>query len=171
MNGFSNERRTRRSFFGHAGAALAAPLAATAALAGEHGDGAGDVAERLVALEDIAAIRALQRRYVRLVGTGRGEDLAALFAEPRQASIDDRVRSAVADADDTIAVAANGTATARVACTVETATPIEGCGTLVEMARLQGDGIVKRSETRVLESTFVKRNGFWKIEHAEFLNE
>ena len=171
MHGFSNERRTRRSFFGHAGAALAAPLTATAALAGEHDDGASDVAQRLAALEDVAAIRALQRRYVRLVGTGHGEDLAALFAEPRQASIDEHVRSAVADADDTIAVAANGTATARVACTVETATPIQSCGTLVEMARLQGDGIVRRSETRVLESTLVKHNGVWKIERVEFLNE
>ncbi len=166
-----NGKPTRRNFLGHAGAALAAPLTATAALAGEHDAGAGNLAGRLAALEDVSAIRALQRRYVRLVGAGRGQELAALFAEPGQASIDDHVLSAVADADDTIAIAANGTATARVTCTVETATPIESCGTLVEMARLQGDGLVTRSETRMLESTFVKHNGTWKIEHAEFLNE
>jgi hypothetical protein len=163
-----NAKPTRRSFFGHAGAVLAAPLSATAAFAGEHA-GPGDVAGRLAALEDLNAIRALLRRYVRLVGTGRREELGALFADPERASIDEHVRSAVADTDDTIAIAANGTATARVACTVETATPIERCGTLVEMARLQGDGFVRRSETRVLESSFVKRNGIWKIEHAEFL--
>ena len=48
------------------------------------------------------------------------------------------------------------------------ATPIDGCGTLVEMARLQGDGLVERSERRVLVSSFVKRDGVWKFENAEF---
>jgi hypothetical protein len=50
---------------------------------------------------------------------------------------------------------------------VTTATPIESCGTLVEMARLQGDGVIKRAERQVLTSSFVKRDGAWKIERAE----
>jgi hypothetical protein len=142
--------RTRRSFFVTAGATLAAPLAATAPLAGER-DGAGYLAGRRSALEDVDAIRAL---------------LAALLAEPARLGLDAGTHIA-ADRNDAIAIAADGIATARVPCTIETATPIESCGTLVEMARLQGDGVVRRSERRVLASTFVKRNGTWHIEHSE----
>lgn len=141
-----NDQRTRRSFFG---AALAAPLAATAAVTAEPEDA---LAARLAELEDANAIRAV---------------LAALLAEPAQLQLDASVRRITADRDDTIAVAADGTATARVACTIETATPIESCGTLVEMARLQGDGVVKRNERRLLTSSFVKRNGTWHIEQTE----
>lgn len=144
-----SNQRTRRSFFGQAGAALAAPLAATAAVAAEPDDA---LAARLAALEDANAIRAL---------------LAALLAEPARLRLDPGVQSIAADRDDTIDVTAGGTATARVACTIETATPIESCGTLVEMARLQGDGVIKRSERRVLTSTFVKRDGIWQIERTE----
>ena len=46
--------------------------------------------------------------------------------------------SNVPDGDDTIAIFTDGTATARLPCIVATASPIESCGTLVEMARLQG---------------------------------
>ena len=143
-----NERRTRRSFFGHAGAALAAPLAAVASAAPT---GDEDLAARLATLEDSNAIRAL---------------LPALLVDPKRLGLDARVRSLAADRDEAIAIAPDGSATVRLACTVETATPIESCGTLVEMARLQGDGIVKRSERGVLISTFVKREGTWKFQHA-----
>ncbi len=50
---------------------------------------------------------------------------------------------------------------------METATPISGEGTLIEMARLQGDGMIKRSERRVLYGSFVKRNGIWTIDRVE----
>jgi hypothetical protein len=161
---------TRRTFFGHAGAALAAPLAAGAALARDTDDGS-DLAARLAALEDAAALRDLQQTFARLLCAGAYAEVAALFADPARASIDTGVRLLVpaADADDAVTVAAGGTATARLGCTVEIVTPIAGDGTLVEMARLQGDGFVKRSERRVLASSFVKRNGLWKFEHAELL--
>jgi hypothetical protein len=146
MNGVGN--KTRRSFFGQAGAALAAPLAGATALAAD-GD---DVAARLARLEDTNAIRAL---------------LAALLAEPARMGLTPDVRGIFADRDDTISVAHDGTATARVSCTVERATPIESCGTLVEMARLQGDGVVKGTERRVLHGSFVRRNGIWEFDHAE----
>jgi hypothetical protein len=161
-----NDKPTRRSFFGHAGAAIAAPLAATAAFAGER-DGAGFLAGRLAALEDVNAIRALQQRYTRLVGAGRAEAIAALFADPAGAALDGHVRGVVIDGDDTITIASDGTAAARVPCIVTTATPIESCGTLVEMARLQGDGFVSGSERRVLESRFVKRDGVWHFASVE----
>jgi hypothetical protein len=164
-----SSKPTRRSFFGQASAALAAPLAATAALAGESRDG-GDVAARLAALEDTNAIRALHQRYARLVTAGAGAraELTALFADPVRAVVAENVRSLTPDGEVAVTIAADGTATARVACTVETATPIEPCGTLVDMARLQGDGVLKRSEQRALESSFVKRDGVWQFVNAGF---
>jgi hypothetical protein len=156
--------RTRRSFFCHAGAALAAPFAATAAFAGEHG--MPYAATRVAALEDAAAIRALQQRFARLVGTGK--TVAALFADPSRAALDTNVRSVIIDGDDAIELSSGGTATARAPCIVTTATPIENCGTLVEMARLQGDGIVARSERRMLETSYVKRGGVWKIDRVTY---
>jgi hypothetical protein len=163
-----NGKPTRRSFFGHAGAALAAPLAATVAFAGEH-DGASYVWGRITALEDANAIRGLQRRYARLVGAGKPKALAALFPAAASAPCDERVRRVIIDGDDAIEIRSDGTATARVQCIVTTATPIEGGGTLVEMARLQGDGVVRRSEKRVLASSFVKIDGAWKITRVELL--
>jgi hypothetical protein len=72
------------------------------------------------------------------------------------------------DGEHTIAIATDGTASARLRCTVEAATPIEGCGTLVDMARLQGDGFVVRSERRLLVGAFVKRAEGWTLERATF---
>ena len=46
---------------------------------------------------------------------------------------------------------------------------IEPCGTLVDMARVQGDGVLKRSEQRALASSFVKRDGIWQFVNVEFL--
>src|SRR6185503_18273959 len=93
---------TRRKFFGGA-AALAAPLAAGTAVASD------DLAARLAALEDQSAIRALLLAWARDVGAGKVAAPAA------------NVRSLALDADAAIAVGLNGTATARVSCTVETA--------------------------------------------------
>ena len=166
MNRFTNRRGTRRSFFGHAGAALAAPFAATGAFAGEL-HGTRYIVGRRDAVDDVNAIRALQQRYARLVSAGSSEAIAPLFTDPARASVEEHVRSVVVDGDDAIAIYTDGTATARVPCAVTTATPIESCGTLVEMARLQGDGLVVRSERRVLVSAFAKRDGVWRFENAK----
>ena len=139
---------TRRRFFGGA-AALAAPLATGAAVAGD------DLAARLAALEDESTIRAVLRGWAQDVSAGK---LTASVAN---------IRSLTLDSDLSVSVAANGTATARVPCIVETATPIDGDETLVEMARQQGDGVVRRSERRVLASTLVKHGGIWILERTE----
>jgi len=145
-----NRKPTRRSFFGQASLVLAAPVTALAA------EGRGDdVAARLAALEDANAIRELLHRYAKRVSDG-------VDAPPAP-----EVRSVALDSDPEIDVAANGTATARARCTVTTATPIESCGTLVDMARLQGDGVVKHVERRVLHGRLVKRQGVWRLETAE----
>ena len=139
---------TRRRFFGGA-AALAAPLATGAAVAGD------DLTARLAALEDENTIRAVLRGWAQDVSAGK---LTASVAN---------IRSLTLDSDLSVSVAANGTATARVPCIVETATPIDGDETLVEMARQQGDGVVRRSERRVLAGTLVKRGGIWILERTE----
>jgi len=164
---------TRRIFFGHAGAALSAPLtvAATLAAAGQGADAEG-VSARLAALEDQNAIRALLKTYVRLVNTGAHEEIATLFADPAAALVDANVRRVSADGfgeHDVIDVRpAAGTAAARLLCTVETETPIGPSCTLVQMARIQGEGVLKKSERRVLESAYVKQHGRWKLTRAAY---
>jgi hypothetical protein len=156
---------TRRVFFGAASAALAAPIAATATTP-------EDLAARMAALEDANAILALQHAYVRLVNAGAHAEVAKLFADPSAAPLDTDVRRLSADRfgeHDVVDVSpAVGTATARTHCTVETETAIGPSCTLVEMARLQGDGVIRKAERRVLESTYVKQNGVWKIERAAY---
>lgn len=160
---------TRRSFFGRAGAALVAPLAATQALARD--DAGGDLAARIAELEDVNAVRALQRAFARSVNTGSRDELAALFDDPAGAQLAQDVRSIAVETfgeRDFIELGGDGTATAQSPCTVESATAIGPACTLVEMARLQGDGFVRRTEHGVLETSFVKRGGVWKIAHAVF---
>jgi hypothetical protein len=152
---------------------LSAPLAISATLAAKgQGSDAEDLSARVAALEDANAIRALHQTYVRLVNASAHEEVATLFADPSAALVDDNVRNLSADRlgeHDVIDVApVDGTATARLHCTVETATAIEPSCTLVQMARLQGEGVVKKSERRVLESTCVKQNGIWKFERAAY---
>ena len=135
---------TRRKFFGGA-AALAAPLAAGATVARDD----------LAVLDDASAIRTLLLNWAHALNTGKITAPAA------------NVRSLTLDADANVAVDANGMATAHVPCTIETATPLDGNETLVEMARQQGDGVVRRSEQRVLHGSFVKQDGFWRFAKAE----
>ena len=139
---------TRRSFFSSA-ALLAAPIGASTAATSD------DVAARLAALEDANAIRALLRDWARGV-------VAGVAAAPAA-----NVYGLTLNDDVSITVAADGTATASVPCVVETATPIDGNETLVEMARLQGDGVVRRAERRVLHGSFVKRDGCWHFASTE----
>jgi hypothetical protein len=143
-----NDTTTRRRFFGGA-AALAAPLAGTTAVASD------DLAARLAALEDENTIRALLRDWARGIGDGKVAAPAA------------NIRGLTLDADVSITVAENGTASASVPCTIATATPIGGDETLVEMARLQGDGVVKGTERRVLYGRLVKQEGAWQLASAD----
>jgi hypothetical protein len=150
-----------------AGATLAAPLSAAGAPAPS--TRTEQLAALLAAIEEQSAIRSVHQRYVRFVNTGAYAELAALFAHAGTA-VDRTIRSLSPDADVAVSLADDGTATSRVACTVETATPIEGGGTLVEMAQLQGDGFVAHSERRVLASSFIKIDGVWKIERTEWIS-
>jgi hypothetical protein len=160
----------RRGFLWKASAALAAPLAIGAASARAPGERDASRA-RLAQLEDVNAIRELTRSYVRHVNAGAHDEAAALFAQRARAD----TRSALTLAadplggEDAIEIAASGaTATARLHCTAQIETPIEPVTPLVEMARAQGGGVLKRTERGVLEATYMKRDGRWKIERLAF---
>lgn len=165
----TNTVSTRRRFFWKAGAVLSAPLAAVAADAEGKSAGNDDALKaHLAMLEDIEAIRLLHRTYAGLVNAGAHRDAARLFAAPARADIDTRIRSLTADRfgehDVTEIAADRETAMTRIHCIVVTETPLEPRCTLVEMARAQGDGVARRSERVVLESSYVKRHGAWKID-------
>jgi hypothetical protein len=163
----------RRRFMWKAGTALAAPaaIAVPAARSAALVDDATSQA-RLALLEEQNAIRAAIRALVRHVNgyPGAAGELAHVCANPARVRLD-AVRALTPDpagAADAIEIAADGrTAAARLHCTAETESPIPACP-LVEMARAQGGGVLRRTERGVLETAFLKSNGGWTIERADF---
>lgn len=161
---------TRRGFFLKAGALVSAPLAAAGAGTRAAADDA--LTARLAELEDREAIFELHRRLVRCVNAGDRSALASLFDDPAAADVDfdSSLRRLLTGPDADVEIvaheAARGTARVRLRCIAETETPIEPSCTLVEMARLQGEGVVRRSEPRVLEHGLVRRDGVWRIARA-----
>lgn len=143
----SRDFATRRRFFLGAGAAALAAPAALGAVPGAASNGADEGAAleaRLAALEDATALRELQREHARQLSARELHDIAIEIAGDRR------------------------TATARATCLVVIESPIEAPGcTLVDMARAQGEGVLRRSERRMLEQTFVRRDGVWKMDRAE----
>jgi hypothetical protein len=164
---------TRRSFIQTAGVALSVPLAAAAASAptsvGERGD---PVAARLAWLEDRDAIRALNQEYARRTNGGALGDVASLFADPSQAPVESDIRGIAADdfgARDVIDLAPDRqTATGLLHCTVSLEHEIGPRCPLVEMAREQGGGVLRRTEHVVFERVYVRREGIWKIQRSTF---
>lgn len=163
---------TRRGFFWKAGAALSAPLAlASAEAEPARRDENESLRERLARLEDERAIAALRRAYMERVNAGAHAAVAALFVDPEAARLDHDVRSLAAGAlaeHDTVEIAADRrSASSTLLCAVDLETPIDepGC-TLVEMARLQGEGLLRRTEQFVLEQSYGKRRNGWKIERS-----
>jgi hypothetical protein len=143
---------TRRSFIQTAGAALSVPLAAAAATVSVSAE--GDLLNaRIARLEDLDAIRSLNLEYARQVNAGE---------------IDAGVGTIAPDGfgeQDVIDIALDRqTATARLHCTLTLETAIGPECPLVDMARQQGGGVVRRTEHGVFEHTYVRREGIWKIE-------
>ena len=118
--------------------------------------------------EDVNAIRTLQQTYARLVNSGARDEARKLFADPATAEVASSIRSLSADGfgeHDAIEIAPDRkTATARTHCTVQTETAIGPNCTLVEMAREQGEGVLRRTDKRVLASAYVNQGEVWKIE-------
>ncbi len=164
---------TRRSFIQATGAALSVPLAAAAAGPAAGPAGTGDpLAARLAHIEDLQAIRALNQAYARLVSSGPAEAVAALFADPARVQIDPDVRGLTPDGfgeQDLIDIASDRqTATSTLPCAVHLETAIGPDCPLVEMARQQGGGVVRRTERGVLEHAYVRHDGVWKIQRAAY---
>ena len=166
----STKTATRRSFMAVAGAALSAPVAAAAATSSSWlppSGGSPDLQARLTHLEDVNEIRGLNRAYLQHAAAGAREEMAALFADPRNATRNADMRG-ISPADfgahDEIEIADDRqTATARLHVTVHAETPMESDCTLVEMAKAQGEGVMRRAEAVVLENTYIRRTGAWKI--------
>jgi hypothetical protein len=161
---------TRRRFFFTAGAALTAPVAAAAA-PGTTDDHLA-LQARLALLEDLDAIRALHRDYLRRLNAGEQTELATLFDGRGAGLADTLIRRLSDDAvigEDVIEITADGQhASARLHVRAELEAPIASDDTAVAMARLQGGGVVRYAEQGVLECVCVKRRGAWTIERAEF---
>ena len=164
----TDENSTRRRFFWQAGAALSAPLAVAAAPA-RPGDTAGSASlrERLEVLEDVEAIRALNRSLAQHVNAREPAAIAALYIEPAAAAAVRSLAGLVPDtleAAEAVELAADRqTATATIRCIVSTETAIGPDCTLVQMARQQGEGVRRQTETRVFEHDYVKRDGSWRL--------
>lgn len=159
---------SRRSFLKKS-AILAVPLAAAAPAAVIGDDG---LKSRIARLEDEKAIRELHNNWLRQVNSGVTDAANPLRADRDSAALDQSVRRIAADhtaEPDSINFAADGkTATGKFQCAVDFETPIAKDCTLAQMAHLQGDGFVRRTERRALRIEYVKNaGGAWSIAKAE----
>src|SRR5690606_3906533 len=148
---------TRRAFL-KGSAMLAAPLAAAAAPAVAMAAAPDDTKDRLARLEDVEAVRALHRAFVAHVNARRPDDAAALFADPAKAGLDPAMTRRAAEAETVTLTADRQTATLTAACAVSTETEIDSDCTLAQMARLQGDGVIRATAARAISASFVKRD-------------
>jgi SnoaL-like domain len=140
---------TRRSFIQKAGAALSAPLAVAAATvpASAAPESPDPLAVRLGLLEDWHAIQA-----------HAGEFAHAQGAVPVEFGLH----------DDVVFAPDGQTATARVHCIMSVEEPIGPDCPLLDMARQQGGGVVRRTERGVFEIDYVRRDGTWTLEHSAY---
>jgi hypothetical protein len=134
-------RSTRRGFIQAAGAAL--PFAAAGVPI--HATARSEAQD--ARLEDVDAIRALNQEFAKARGLEPVD-----FGE-----------------QDVIEVAADRqSATALLHCTVNIDQPIGPDAPLVEMAREQGGGVVRRSERGVFEHEYARRDGTWTIRRSVY---
>lgn len=156
---------TRRSFL-KSGALVAAPVAAVGVPAATLADDGSKA--RLARLEDERAIEELNRNFLRQFNGGGASRTANLFADgkaPRLAEGMTRLSLDMAEVQCSLELSEDGArARAHYACTVAMEHSLEGEGTLVEMARLQGNSTVLSTESRVLSADYVKRGDGWAIE-------
>jgi hypothetical protein len=170
---FSTRRGFIQTTIQTAGAALSMPLAGAAASAPVSAAKPSDsLTARLAYLEDMDAIRALNREYARHANAGAHEALGALFANPSEAQIDEDVRPVAPDdfgEHDVIDIAPDRqSATALLHCTVHVESAIGPSCPLVDMARQQGGGVVRRTERGAFENVYVRREGIWKIQRCAY---
>lgn len=134
--------------------AFLSAAAVSAALAPTAGFSAVATEQSLDRREDIAAIRRLYREYaagLRAIPEhlGTGPSPVHVLQDP-------------AEHEDSITIAADGlAASACFPCLVQTAIPLAGSGSLLEMARLQGNRET-RWESGVVSMECVRESGGWR---------
>jgi hypothetical protein len=156
-----------------AGAALTVPVAAAAARTEASAAPASESLEtRLARLEDREAIRALNQEFARRLNAGDTAALAELHATPSGMQIDVELRTMTSDDVDgqgTIGIAPDRrTAVATRQCLAQFEHEIGPSCTLLEMARQQGGGVVRHTERGVVEHTYVRHDGVWRIERSAY---
>jgi len=147
---------TRRSFFTKASAALALPLAT----------GAFSQAP-VAAADDVTSVRRLQQALAREINgaTGHAAELFAGGTLPLALAGVIGLQPMDFGEHDFIEIAADGrTARATFRCAVESHIPIAAEGTLIDMARAQGEGFTRSKAYRILDMVYVRARGTWKID-------
>lgn len=154
---------TRRNFL-KAGAIVSAPLAMpVAALASDSSK------TRLVHLEDERALRDLHQTWLRSVNTGAVNPKDLALGVPATDGPIRRIAPSLDGPPDDITIAANGAvATGRFSCTVGFEKPLARNCTAAQMAYLQGGGVVRRTENRVVVADYAKADGIWSIARVRF---
>jgi hypothetical protein len=156
-------RSTRRSFIRKTSVALSAPLAAATSVVPVGVEAVDDtLAGRLARLEDVNAIRAVNQAFARQVSRG---DAQGIGIDP---GIRDVVASEYGEYDVIDVAPDRETATGVMHCMVQIETPIAPSCPLVEMAREQGGGIVRRTESGVFENVYARRDGKWIIQSSTY---
>ena len=180
----------RRSFIWKAGAAMSAVVASAATGFSKSG------VERTDILQDANAVRTLHRAYEARLHEGRYEEVLDLFAGNAEVVYNgglfkgqkglrrlycDLFRPGMTgkkiepapgfgiDAVDTVEIAGDGkTATGSFPYSIQAGTPMQDESSLVEMARLQGEGILKWWEGGTYKVTYVKAGNDWKMRRLEY---
>jgi hypothetical protein len=156
----------RRAFLRNAGAAVAASTATAAGAAGVAAATSQQPSEGTVKPgDDERAIHQLHHAFLARLNSGQRDGLGA-SPSPLPTSI-------LGDAQhlDTISIAPDQQrATARFHCLARLDTALhEGASrSLLEMARQQGQGVIQRWESGVLQSEYVKVASLWKLANISF---
>jgi hypothetical protein len=183
----------RRSFIRKTGAAMTAVLASAAVGVSKSKT---DAADPLQILEDMNAIRNLHKTYETRLDKGMYEEVVSLFSEDAEVFYNGgifkgrkgvqrlyvdhfsrgvtgkRIEPAPGfqpEQQETIEVAPDRkTAKARFPYSIQVGEPMTANSSLVEMARLQGEGIVKWWEGGIYEAAYVKLGESWRIKRLEY---
>jgi hypothetical protein len=184
----------RRAFL--RGASVVIPAALAPAAAGASYGDARQGSEKLGLLEDAAAIRKLHRDYAAHLAGRASEDLVGLFTGDGEALVNGRRFTGAeglrrlcggqsgpsgaeavqlrllqdpAQPPESLTVSPDGqSATAQFRCMVETATPLVGDASLLEMARLQGQHSHTWWEDGVYALDCVKAGESWRIRRLTY---
>lgn len=158
----NDKTATRRAFFIRAGAMVSAP-AAFAATVPAHSH--ANLEARLAILESTDALRRLSAQFIgRINAEADTESLIGMH-----------VASIVAVDFDSHAIVEFSNdyrhATVSIPCTAAFDTPIEAPGSvLVDMARLQGSGMLRQTHVQVLELGCARTASAWTITRAQLVN-